>query len=1041
MTAAAALMALSRPAPAAPQGGSVASGSATISQSGTTTTVTQSSDKGIINWRSFSVAGNEAVNFRQPNASSMTLNRVIGNEKSVIDGALNANGKVFLVNSAGVLIGGGANINASGFTASALNITDADFNAGKFTFSGAGPSTGDVVNLGTITAENGGYVTLLGRTVSNRGTIVATKGTVALAAANKVTLNFNGNSLISVTVDEGVLNALVENKQAIYADGGSVILTAKAADALLSAQVNNSGVIQARTIDDLTGKIELYAHGGTTMVDGTLDASAPAGGDGGSIETSGDKVTIAEGMTVTTASARGKTGTWLLDPYDLTITDGTGALDPSSGSATSGSSGSTVRNTDLQAALAHTNVVLATGSGGSQDGNINVNAAVTWSADTALTLTAAKNININKSITASGTNAGLALNYGGGGDYAIDTANGAKVTLSGNHSTLSMNGTAYTLIHSMGDLAGEITTSSNSGHYAIANDMPASGTTYTGAVVSALNGTLAGLGHTISNLTIDSTGNRAGLIGTLGGSSNHAATIRDLGLVNASVKGKQNVGSLVGLSYGVLSNDYTQNVSITATDTNVGGLVGQSNAGTIRNSYATGSVTGPGNAGGLVGNSYGATSVISNSWANVTVLCPTGCSGSGFGGLAGNNQGTVSNSYALGSVSAYSGNSPVNSIGGLFGANSGTVTNAYARGAVTATNGNWVGGLVGRNAGGALTDVSASGAVNVSWTLAPSSTATTQQDIGGLVGQNIDYGGRNGTITRGTAYGDVTVSSINSSNYAGYVGGLVGNSLVGTISDSHAYGKVTGNGYVNTIGGFIGKNSSTITNSTSNNDVLGYMEVGGFVGLNAGTITYSNSKGSVTSTGRGNVGGFAGQNGNSATIAYSTADAKISGQGIVGGFAGTNSGLLDHVSVTGRAKYAFLYGTVNGFGALVGNNAIGDHSVGTVRDSTAKVQGPASLIGRTLGTTVVIGNTFYNFVAADAAAETGTQAASTSNNATGKSGAAGIATNSGAKPSTEANIIFSGDYSADVTGARIDDERDTGGNSGPPRSNQAPQTR
>ena len=62
---------------------------------------------------------------------------------------------------------------------------------------------------------------------------------------------------------------------AIYADGGNVILTAKAADDLLSAQVNNTGLIQARTVDDLKGSIKLYADGGTVNVAGHLRCLRP----------------------------------------------------------------------------------------------------------------------------------------------------------------------------------------------------------------------------------------------------------------------------------------------------------------------------------------------------------------------------------------------------------------------------------------------------------------------------------------------------------------------------------------------------------------------------------------------------------------------------------------------------------------------------------------------------------------------------------------------------------------------------------------------
>ena len=76
----------------APTGGTVVSGTATISQNANTTNINQSSNKAIINWQDFSIKSNETVNFNQPNVNSITLNRVIGNEKSIIDGALNANG-------------------------------------------------------------------------------------------------------------------------------------------------------------------------------------------------------------------------------------------------------------------------------------------------------------------------------------------------------------------------------------------------------------------------------------------------------------------------------------------------------------------------------------------------------------------------------------------------------------------------------------------------------------------------------------------------------------------------------------------------------------------------------------------------------------------------------------------------------------------------------------------------------------------------------------------------------------------------------------
>jgi filamentous hemagglutinin family protein len=400
-TALAALLALPRVAGAGPVGGSVVAGSASISQAGPVTTINQSSNRAIINWQGFSVGAKETVNFNQPSAASATLNRVIGNETSVIAGALNANGQVFIVNSAGVLFSKGSQVNVGGLVASTLNVSNSDFMAGKYTFSGT--SAASVINQGRIKAGSGGYVALLGKTVSNEGVISARLGTVAMTSGEKITLNFEGNSLFDVTIDKGALDALVANHRAIRADGGQVILTAKAADQLLSAQVNNTGIVQARTMaalksDDSSaarkGSIKLFAYGGTTNVGGKLDASAPKKGDGGFIETSGDKVKIADNAVITSKAANGKTGTWLVDPTDFTIAARNGDI---TGAA-------------LSNQLASNNVTLTSSMGASgTDGHINVNDAVTWSANTTLTLDAVNNININAPITGSGAASGLAL--------------------------------------------------------------------------------------------------------------------------------------------------------------------------------------------------------------------------------------------------------------------------------------------------------------------------------------------------------------------------------------------------------------------------------------------------------------------------------------------------------------------------------------------------------------------------------------------------------------------------------------------------------
>ena len=73
---------------AAPQGGNVASGNATIVAKPNGVTVNQTSNKTIINWQSFSVAPNETVRFNLPSSLSAVLNRVIGSDPSLIAGRM-----------------------------------------------------------------------------------------------------------------------------------------------------------------------------------------------------------------------------------------------------------------------------------------------------------------------------------------------------------------------------------------------------------------------------------------------------------------------------------------------------------------------------------------------------------------------------------------------------------------------------------------------------------------------------------------------------------------------------------------------------------------------------------------------------------------------------------------------------------------------------------------------------------------------------------------------------------------------------------------
>ncbi|MBG6076720.1 filamentous hemagglutinin N-terminal domain-containing protein [Polaromonas sp. CG_9.11] len=440
---------------AQPVGGVVSAGSASIGGTAGHMTITQTTPNVAINWQSFGIQAGQSVQFVQPSSSSVALNRVIGADPSIILGSLTANGKVFLVNPNGILFGQGASVNVGGLVASTLAISDANFMARNYQFSGAG--AGAVVNQGTINAADGGYVALLGANVSNQGIIAAQLGTVALAAGNAVTLDVAGDKLLRVTVDQGAVNALVDNGGVIRADGGQVLMTTQAAGSLLSNAVNNTGVVQAQTLQNVNGTIMLMGGmaNGTVNVAGTLDASAPAGGNGGFIETSAASVKIASGVKVTTEAAQGKTGTWLIDPQDFTIgslsTDNISGTTLSALLVTNSVTISTATGNDVMVAGTPPVTSLYTATPG--NGDIHVNDAIAWSASsnpTTLTLLAKGNVNINKPITA--TNGNLAVCCG----RDVNVKLGADITTT-NGSVLLSAGNDINLIGALSTTNGNVT--------------------------------------------------------------------------------------------------------------------------------------------------------------------------------------------------------------------------------------------------------------------------------------------------------------------------------------------------------------------------------------------------------------------------------------------------------------------------------------------------------------------------------------------------------------------------------------------------------
>ena len=265
---------------AGPQGEQVVAGAVAVARPDAhTTRVTQSGDKAIVNWNSFSVGGQEYVQFVQPGSTSAILNRVVGGQASQILGHLNANGRVFLVNPQGVYFGAGAKVDTAGLVASVLDINDQDFIDSRYVFTkGAAAAEAEVRNSGEINTSQ--FAVLIGDRVANEGLIEARLGTVALGAGSKVSLSLDQTGLVNFAVDEKTLarHAGVENTGTLLANGGRVLLTAKVADDLLATAVNNTGVIRAQGITEHNGEIILSATGGNVVNRGTLDASGPTGG-------------------------------------------------------------------------------------------------------------------------------------------------------------------------------------------------------------------------------------------------------------------------------------------------------------------------------------------------------------------------------------------------------------------------------------------------------------------------------------------------------------------------------------------------------------------------------------------------------------------------------------------------------------------------------------------------------------------------------------------------------------------------------------------
>ena len=304
-------------AQALPVGGQVRGGQARITSRTGRTTVNQSSERAIIDWSTFNLAQGETVQFNQPNASAITLNRISDVNPSVIDGAITANGQVWLINPQGIAFGKNAQVNVGGLLATTSDIDNAGFMAGNYNFSHPGNGTATISNAGSLTAATGGIIALAGPNVSNSGIITARLGKVQLASGDTFTLDLYGDGLINLQASPAITQQLVQNSGAINADGGQVLLTAAAAETVVNSLINLNGVIDADSVGAQQGSVTVAAMGSNAVtnnvaankgqlqgaseveVSGTISASGKGTGQtGGSITVTADNVALLSGSAI-----------------------------------------------------------------------------------------------------------------------------------------------------------------------------------------------------------------------------------------------------------------------------------------------------------------------------------------------------------------------------------------------------------------------------------------------------------------------------------------------------------------------------------------------------------------------------------------------------------------------------------------------------------------------------------------------------------------------------------------------------------------------
>jgi filamentous hemagglutinin family protein len=946
---------------------SVAAGAASVSQNGSITTIRTATNNTILYFSKFDVATGSAVNFLQPSVAGRVLDHVTSATPSLINGTIQSNGSVYLINPAGVIFGAGAVVDVNRFYAAASSFSNQDFLAGVDHFTNV---SGLVSNSGEIRANQ---VSLIGSQVINQGSIIAPNGVVAMLAGPDVLISQQGSHITAKVAPPAAMTLPIGSTPAGSPRSTSLDVrsSALAAGDVYSLAIRHSGVIQASnvlinggqgqvqisgSIDASTnapggvggtvaitgGQVNLVSAtinasgpggGGTVQIGGgehgsgdlphaqnvsadantTIDADAtsngdggtvvlwsdgttsfaatltarggPLGGNGGLIETSGDFLQVSG--TPNASAPHGTAGTWLMDPINIEIVNGT--------SGATSFPGPTVDNQDVEAVLeSGTSVVIDTsnqdvgGNAGTLLQDATAPIAVTLSSgNVSLTLRGNSNMTLSGGITASGSNS-LSVE--------LDQLNSSGSAITIDTNPININGT-LTIV------GGNLTVASTSGLTA-ANIVigPGNVTPESGTPVSLTMGTIAINGPVVTNVgTFNSTGSTS-FTSTSTGTINTTASAN--GVVAISSTGATTIGGAItaGSSTGEVDISATGPISISAAiatgtagvylDFGNSGAAAPSASGTISTSAAittggggvfAGGISFNSATGGTIATATGPVEIEPSTGISIGATINTGggaftAAGQSFASTAAISIGTASNSpFSINTSSSSTGT--INIAGAITWAGTAGVTIAggnnvitTAAGAITSTGAAAM--PVSLSTTSALAILTIGGSVDTSGAFTANGGVFTLNATGGLIAQSVSIDlatSAPGTVTidepvvttngafqaDGTGFDSNAPGTISTSGGGVTLAPSTGITIAAAITTGGGAFTATGQSFTSTASIGIGTASNSVFSINTSSSSTGTISIGGAIGwagtggvdIEGGNAVITSTAGTINSTG------------------------------------------------------------------------------------------------------------------------------------------------------------------------------------------------